>query len=105
VGPSGSSPEELGEFSAGSLPLGTYRLAGLLYAALLGHSPHYRPEVGVGELLRSLSTPPTPPSELGVEIDADLERVLMKALSTASAERYPSPSALSVALRTYLRTD
>jgi serine/threonine protein kinase len=100
--PDYASPEQV---AGGSITTATdiYSLGAVLYKLLAGVSPHQcESDAPAGMALAIASGEITPPSRLAPELKGDLETILMKALRTEPAERYPSADALADDLRAYL---
>src|SRR5262249_41326102 len=76
-----------------------YSVAACVYEALTGRPPFPR-NVNLPTLLKAVQNDPVPPPRsINPDIPAELERVLLKALSKTSAERFPGAAALERELR------
>jgi serine/threonine-protein kinase len=74
-----------------------YALGVILYELLTGQTPFQGNKVAV--VMKHQSEPPPSPRQLGLQLPAGVEAVLMRALAKDAGERFPSPLALSRALR------
>ena len=77
-----------------------YALGVVLYRTLTGHLP-FDLELCPTLLWHQLASPPAPLSWLAEEIEPDLEAIVMRALSKAPENRYPSMTELIADLRSY----
>jgi eukaryotic-like serine/threonine-protein kinase len=74
-----------------------YSLAAVLYQVCAG-APPFTGESLTGIMLRHVNEPPPPPNTLNPALPSAVSDVLVKALAKDPLERYPSASALLVAL-------
>src|SRR5262249_39397989 len=78
-----------------------YAVGGVLYRMLSGFTPFQRPEGNdLMNLMRAHveQSPELPSAKGGVEIPIELERIVMKALSKAQADRYQTAREFAEAL-------
>ncbi|HUU00207.1 MAG TPA: serine/threonine protein kinase [Myxococcota bacterium] len=82
-------------------PTDIYQLGGILYRILTGHSPHWDKEVmaAVHKAARGEVTPPDEESDK--KIDAELERIVVKALAPRPADRYQTISEFKADIKRY----
>jgi serine/threonine protein kinase/uncharacterized membrane-anchored protein YhcB (DUF1043 family) len=82
-------------------PTDIYQLGGILYRILTGHSPHWDKEVmaAVHKAARGEVTPPSLESDQ--KIDAELERIVLKALAPRPADRYQTVSEFKADIKRY----
>lgn len=106
------TPEYMSPEQAQGMPVDgradQYSLAIILYQMLTGQLP-FVAETPVGIVIQHITKPPPPPRSLNPEIPAEVEAVMLRALSKDPAERYPSIAdfldALGAAAHPFLRTD
>ena len=78
-----------------------YSLGIVLYEAVTGQLPFDGPDA-VSVALKQVNQQPQPPSEIDPNIDADLEAIILKAMSKQPADRFITAEAMRVALHNYL---
>jgi serine/threonine-protein kinase len=74
-----------------------YAVGANLYFMLTGRPPFER-DTPVAVMVAHASEPVRPPAELGVDVPADLEAVVLKCLAKAPADRFSDARALAAAL-------
>ncbi len=95
------SPEQvLGASEGIDARTDVYGLGALLYEALCGRPPFRGDDLG-SLLPQILSARPEPPCSMRPELPEACERIVMKALEKASADRYGSAAALAADLRAF----
>ncbi|MEM9587840.1 MAG: serine/threonine-protein kinase [Planctomycetota bacterium] len=81
-----------------------YSLGAILYALLTGRPPHEGPTLA--EVLRSvLQDEPVEPRQLRRDLDYDLERICLKAISYEPGDRYGTADEMADDLQRYLQGD
>lgn len=81
-----------------------WSFAAMIYEALTGHLPH-EAETPMGIITQRVTAPPAPPGAYVHDFDPALSAVLLRALSTAPEDRFPSLRALLDALAPFARHD
>jgi len=96
------APEQARTSSSAVPQSDLYSLGVILYEMLTGAVPFDDPSP-ISVSLQHMTTPPPPPRQINPKISAATEAVLLKALSKAPGDRYPTGSALMDALETTLQ--
>ncbi|MCO6439452.1 MAG: serine/threonine protein kinase [Phycisphaerae bacterium] len=101
--PAYAAPEKLaGQRGFSETRSDVYSLGAVLYRMLTGRLPR-ETEMPLAEFLEKRWQDPPRPGSMNPELDTELDAILMTALATEPARRYPSVEAMSEDIRRYLK--
>ncbi|MEM7557565.1 MAG: serine/threonine-protein kinase [Planctomycetota bacterium] len=100
--PAYMSPEQLHDSASAGPAADIYSLGVVMYQVLTGELPFKGSIMSV--VTKIVSQPPQQPSELAPNVDAELERICLKAMAKTPADRFASMQEFADALASYRKT-